>query len=88
MRSCDPWLQTPATTIEKLLKLNLVKPEEVKDIRAMGHLPGPPLEEGKFVDIRKGVPYAFIVDKSRGERPAVDKKTGEAKVLQAFIPAK
>ena len=61
---------------------------EVAYIRAMGHLPGHPLEDGQFVDVRRGMPYALVIDKSRGESLIVNKKTGEAKVIQAFMPAK
>ena len=53
-----------------------------------GGLPGHPLEGGEFVDIKRGLPFAFIVDKSRGERLAVNKETGKAKVLPAFISAR
>ena len=65
-----------------------MNPDEVSCIRAVGHLPGHPLEDGQLVDVWKGMPYALVIDKSRGERLLVDKDTGESKVFTAFIPAK
>ena len=41
---------------------------EVSYIRATGHLPGHPIEEGEFVDIREGLPFALVIDKARRER--------------------
>ena len=43
-------------------------PEDVAYIRAMGHIPGHPLEDGQFIEVRKGLPSALVIDKIRAER--------------------